>query len=374
MWVRTRNEYKPYRFESKESKGGSRTAHIQSPISPTPLPPEPILRNNGRVKMIRLTGPANLQLWDSWAKAQPAHALWQSIEWKNYQDALGREARMYCAMEGEKILAGALVVIDRTSFGLSAWDIPRGPLWTDAAAAIKLIEAIHSEAKKDKCLNLYLSPIQALPHPPRGSKQSFRSEQPEATRIVDLTLSDDEILAGMHQKGRYNIKVAQKNGIRIEESTNIDAYAELAHQTAIRDRYKAAPKSQYESFLHDLSGSFLLLAYTPDQPSPIAGLLGVIWNNTGIYYYGASDYAHRALMAPYLLQWEAIQRCRQAGCTQYDLLGVAPPGADADHPWKGITSFKEKFGGELITYPPERRISFRPVRRGLLSAKRKMFG
>lgn len=351
---------------SPRSRTGKRLA--------TPLPRRPVFRHNDPVKIVLLTGPANTALWDRWAKTQPSATLWQSAEWKAYQEALGRETRVYAAMEGEAILAAALVVIDRTSFGLSAWDMPRGPLWTGASAAAALMEAVRAEATKDKCLNLYFSPSSPLPHIPRGSRASPRTEQPEATRILDLTLDDESLLAQMHQKGRYNIKVAQKNGIRVEQATDVEAYAELARQTAVRDRYKAAPKHQYEAFLQDLPGSFLLLAYAPDVSAPVAGLLGVIWSGTGIYYYGASDYAHRALMAPYLLQWEAMQHCRKAGCARYDLLGVAPPEADADHPWKGITSFKEKFGGELVTYPPERRIPFRPVRRALLQTKRKLFG
>jgi lipid II:glycine glycyltransferase (peptidoglycan interpeptide bridge formation enzyme) len=102
--------------------------------------------------------------------------------------------------------------------------------------------------------------------------------------------------------------------------------------------------------------------------------MGVIWGNTGIYYYGASDYEHRALMAPYLLQWKAMKQCKEAGCTRYDLLGIAPPDAPEDHPWQGISRFKEKFGGEIITYPPERQIILRKLAHAGLRLKRKVMG
>jgi len=78
----------------------------------------------------------------------------------------------------------------------------------------------------------------------------------------------------------------------------------------------------------------------------------VIWNGTGVYYYGASSYEDRALMAPYLLQWEAMKICKAEGCTKYDLLGISHPDTKKD-PWEGISDFKRKFGGEVITYPPE---------------------
>jgi lipid II:glycine glycyltransferase (peptidoglycan interpeptide bridge formation enzyme) len=102
----------------------------------------------------------------------------------------------------------------------------------------------------------------------------------------------------------------------------------------------------------------------------------------GIYYYGASDERHRALMAPYLLQWKAMQHCRANGCTHYDLLGVAPhstgsgqaSGSDEKHAWAGITNFKEKFGGAFVAYPPEQQIVLRPMTWRLLSLKRKLLG
>lgn len=337
-----------------------------------------------------LTSPADLALYDQWIKAHPQGSLWQSLEWRKYQKALGRETRIYSEWDNDELKATAMVVIDRTSFGLSVWDISRGPVgampngeWRIAVRGPEalrpewenLMEKIVKDAKKDKCLNLYYSPFETSDARLQMSvRSSQRHEQPEATRILNLTLPDEDLLAQMHQKGRYNIKVAQKNGVRVEHSQDIEAYAELAKQTAIRDKYKAAPKHQYQRFIEELPGSFLLLAYAAESQKPIAGLLGVLWNGMGIYYYGASDHTHRALMAPYLLQWEAMQFCKQNGCTAYDLLGVAPPNADEDHPWQGISSFKEKFGGTLITYPQEKRIPLKRVMNAMLNTKRKVFG
>lgn len=178
----------------------------------------------------------------------------------------------------------------------------------------------------------------------------------------------------MHQKGRYNIKVAQKNDVVIKKSDDIDAYYKLAQQTGGRDGFGIPSKKQLKAFLAHLPGSFLLLAHTAQSTQPIAGLIGTIYDHTGIYYYGASDYEHRALMAPYLLQWEAIRHCKKVGCTHYDLLGIAPSEAGADHPWSGISSFKEKFGGTVVTYPPEQQIVLKPVMQTLLKMKRKMMG
>lgn len=313
--------------------------------------------------------------YDQWVKKHPHGSLWQSLEWKEYQEALGRETRVYVDDENGVIRASALVVIDHTTGGLSTWDIPRGPLgMKNEELRIKnVLQTIIEDAKKEKCLSLYFSPHTIL-HSQFSILNSSRHEQPEATRVLDLTLSEEKLLAQMHSKGRYNIKVAQKNGVRVDQSLDTDAYYALAKKTGNRDGFGIPSQKQLETFLGHLPESFLMLAYAPDSESPIAGLIGAMWNGTGIYYYGASDHSKRNLMAPYLLQWEAMKLCKEGGCTRYDLLGIAPPNADAHHPWQGISGFKEKFGGEIFVYPPEQQIVLKPVIQIALNVKRKLFG
>lgn len=259
-----------------------------------------------------------------------------------------------------------LMVIDRTTGGFSTWDVPRAVL-TPA-----VLEQIIADARKDRCLALYCSPITEFSILNSQFSRSHRHEQPDATLIVDLSRSEEEILAGMHQKARYNIKVAEKHGVQVIESTDTAAYAALARETAVRDGFRAPSERHFAAFLRCIPGSFLLLAI--HEGKPIAGLIGAVWQDCGIYYYGASSYAHRALMAPYLLQWEAMRRCKAAGCLHYDLLGIAPPGAPANHPWQGITAFKEKWGGKLVTYPHEVQLTLRPVALAVLQLKRKLLG
>jgi lipid II:glycine glycyltransferase (peptidoglycan interpeptide bridge formation enzyme) len=300
--------------------------------------------------------------YDQWLKTHPEGNLWQSLERKQYLETLRKEVHIYVAEEQGVIIGSALIMIDTTSFGVSTWDIPRGPIGEQRE---ELIEKIVEDAKEDKCLAVYYSPLEECKV--QSAKFSSRMIHCEATRIIDLTQSEKEILAQMKQKGRYNIRIAEKHDVRVKKSDDIDAYYQLAKKTGERDQYKIVSKQKYDSFLKHLPGSFLLLAYQNNEP--IAGVLGVFWGRQAIYYYGASDYAHRASMAPYLLQWESIKKAKAAGCVSYDLLGIAPEGA-GNHPWDGISSFKEKFGGEVVEYPAEKMIVLRPVVKGLLEMKR----
>lgn len=327
-----------------------------------------------------LTTPAELAVYDAWVKSHPEGSLWQSLEWKQYQQALGREVRIYVHREGLQIHASALVVIDKTSFGLATWDIPRGPLGriTGSDERIVLFEQIVADARANGGIAITLSLSKTLRVTRYALRASSRHEQPSATRIIDLTPSEADILKQMKPKGRYNIGVAEKNGVIVEESKDIDAFFALAKKTGERDCFGILSRRHYATFLKALPGSFLLIA--KDSRSKIqdtnnaASLLGVVWNRTAYYYYGASDYAHRALMAPYALQWKAMTRSKALGCVAYDLLGIAPPEAPKTHPWAGVSGFKEKFGGTVIEYPPEQQLVLRPLMNGLLKLKRKIIG
>ncbi|MDD4319203.1 MAG: peptidoglycan bridge formation glycyltransferase FemA/FemB family protein [Candidatus Peribacteraceae bacterium] len=325
-----------------------------------------------------LSSAADFTAYEQWVRAHPQGSLWQSLAWKRFQDGLGRATRIYAAMEEGKIIASALVVIDRTSFGLSTWDIPRGPIAALSCerSAVSLLEKVIEQARRERCLSLFCSACISFKAQSFKLKASHRHEQPDTTRVLDLTQTEEALLAQMHPKGRYNIKVAQRHGVRVERSGDVRAFHTLLQGTGERDRFTIRPLRHYRAFLDTVPGSFLLLAYpnAETKEEPVAGLLGVIWNGTGIYYYGASSSAHRNLMAPYLLQWEAMKHCKAAGCGSYDLLGIAPPDAPATHPWNGVSAFKEKFGGTVVSYPPEQQIVVRPVLNGLLRLKRKILG
>ncbi len=318
-----------------------------------------------------LTSAEELARHDAWLAGHPQGSLWQSAAWRRYQEALGRKTQVYVVEFNGTIMAAASVIIDATAGGYSVWECPRGPVWTDPSALERLVDSVEEHARQQKCLSLLLSPAAPLPPVCPGLRSSGRHVHPQATLILDIAKSDDEILAQMHPKGRYNIRVAEKQGVIVESSSDISAFYGLLTGTGARDGFKIHQKSHYARFVESLGQSFLLMATHENRP--VAGLLGTVWNGTGIYYYGASSYEDRALMAPYALQWAAIRHCKGLGCTRYDLLGIDAPGLPATA-WKGITDFKRKFGGATVLYPAEQRLTLRPLASLALALKRKILG
>jgi lipid II:glycine glycyltransferase (peptidoglycan interpeptide bridge formation enzyme) len=81
--------------------------------------------------------------------------------------------------------------------------------------------------------------------------------------------------------------------------------------------------------------------------TPVASVIISFYKEKAIYLFGGSSDEHKNLMAPYLLQWEAINTAKKMACIKYDFFGIAPPNKP-NHPWRGVTDFKKKFGGEEI--------------------------
>lgn len=321
---------------------------------------------------LNVTGkPQQAAVWN-FLQAHTHASLWQSEDWSNYKHALGDTCKLYATFNGDTVLAASLVVISTTTGGFSTWELPRGPLWVTQESCIALLTTIIQEAAKEGCIQLYISPLVALPtNMPLQLQTSDRFVQPTATQLINIAVEPQNILEQMKPKGRYNIRVAEKKGIQIKPSNDAEAFARLHTTTGSRNTFTTPQKATYEHFLQ-LPGSFMLFAYSPDAKEPIAGLIGITHNQQGIYYYGASLHEYRNLMAPYALQWHAMQHCKAAGCTEYDLFGIAPT-ESTNHPWAGVTSFKQKFGGTYKEYPPEQTIVLKAVLKLLLRIKRKIW-
>jgi lipid II:glycine glycyltransferase (peptidoglycan interpeptide bridge formation enzyme) len=193
--------------------------------------------------------------------------------------------------------------------------------------------------------------------------RSVKAVQPADTVVVDLRKNEEELLAAMHQKTRYNIRLAERHGvtIRVADTSDAEAFSRdgelfwsMLAQTGERDKFHTHPREYYETMLATLaqrnSGLNVRLAFAMHQGKAVAGGIFGSYGGTMTYLHGASFSADRNVMGPYLLHWEMMRQAKTEGCGRYDFWGVAPEGAGETHPWMGITRFKTGFGGERISY------------------------
>ena len=188
--------------------------------------------------------------------------------------------------------------------------------------------------------------------------------QPPDTTLVDLTAGEDEILARMHQKWRYNIRLSERKGVIIHRylgndinlSEKIDKFYELTKETNARDGNSSHAKSYY---LDLIKSSAEAVAAGKDVPvvslyiaehegDEIASIMTLFSHDEAIYLYGASSNNKRNLMPNHLLQWTAMRDAKAYGSKYYDMYGMPPEGKDEKHPMHGLYMFKANFGGKNV--------------------------
>lgn len=182
--------------------------------------------------------------------------------------------------------------------------------------------------------------------------KSFEEMQPEHTLILDLTKSNEELLLKMKQKGRYNIKVAEKNKVSVQKTMDLENFYSLYSSTGKRHKITFRSKEYFQNLLDILGPKgycdlFESYAEIEGSKTVLAAAICTYFDDKAIYMFGASSDEHKNLMAPYKMQWEMIAEAKKRKCKTYDFFGIAPDD-NPRHSWAGVTRFKKQFGGEEI--------------------------
>jgi len=189
-----------------------------------------------------------------------------------------------------------------------------------------------------------------------GFQKSFEQVQPKWRQIIDLKPTRGEILSQMKQKGRYNVKLAERKGVKIESYAANDqkltkvlpAFHSLINDTVQREKITGRSLSYFENLLKNFETTDYLKIYVAYFESvPVAAALISFYDDTASYLYGGSSRAHKEVMAPYLMHWQIIIDAKEKGMNNYDMLGRSIPEQE-NHKWAGVTKFKEQFGGRAV--------------------------
>ena len=212
--------------------------------------------------------------------------------------------------------------------------------------------------KKERCL---FSQIETLSYPeserntpwkPIDSRKNDRRYHrswyykkfiPPFTTLIDLQKSQEEILAEMKQKGRYNIRLAEKKWVKIYKKDNTQKNREifytLMQETTQRDNFSGNTLEYYTKLLERVPNTKLYFAQ--HEVDILAGAICIGAGDVCYYYYGASSNNKRNLMSPYLLQWTAITDAKNENYKYYDFLGIANDD-DKHSSLRWVTDFKMK--------------------------------
>jgi len=306
------------------------------------------------------------------AATLPEVHLLQSRAWAELKSHFGWTPRRV-QVEG----AMAQILFRHLPLGWTIGYIPKGPSvdWRNKKQCQALFAAIHAEAKQQRAVFLKVEPQAWLPghspdsHPPEQTDAllTFLNEanfiragaiQPQSSIIVDISSDEATILAAMKQKTRYNIRLAEKKGVTTRQGDEADlaGFYRLSQLTAQRDNFAIHSPGYYETAYKLFAPRQCALLLAEFEGELLAALMVFRQDEEAYYFYGASSNSHRNLMAPYLLQWEAMRWAKRQGCCRYDLWGV--PDADpatleaefaerSEGLW-GVYRFKRGFGGQIV--------------------------
>jgi len=316
---------------------------------------------------------ADRREWNEALARFPQGHVLQSYEWAEVKGHWGWHPLRLLLREGAEVRAAASVLrrpVPHTPLCLLY--APKGPAFDYENVALwpRVLEALEDLARRQRAIFLKIDPdlrrnagvegseleptagavIRLLEE--RGWRFSPEQIQFRNTVLVDLCPSEEDILMAMHSKTRYNIRLAGRRGVRVEEAgeDELPQFYQLYVQTSARDRFLIRPFAYYQdvwqTFLREGLGK-LFLAHYGEQC--LAGLFLFRWGERAWYMYGASSDVERQRMPNHALQWAAIKWARAQSCTTYDLWGAPEIFDESDSLW-GVYQFKRGFGGQVVRY------------------------
>jgi vancomycin resistance protein VanK len=193
---------------------------------------------------------------------------------------------------------------------------------------------------------------------PQAAEGGFSAGQPRFVFQVPLDGRDEaDVLAGMNQLWRRNIKKAAASGVQVAlgEAGDLEAFHRLYRETAARDGFTPRPLSYFQQMFEamgteDPTRIRLYLAH--HEGDLVAATTAVRVGRHVWYSYGASSTSKREVRGSNAVQWQMIRDALDAGAAVYDLRGITETIA-ADDPHVGLIQFKLGTGGSAVEYVGE---------------------
>jgi peptidoglycan pentaglycine glycine transferase (the first glycine) len=316
----------------------------------------------------------NREKWNATLALMPfAHVL-QTWEWGEFKaSTTGWQPHRIAFMDGETVVAMAQVLTRREG-PFQVMYVPKGPAldYTNEPLRKAVIDALKAYARQHRAIFIKIDPDVVIgvgvPGEPgavedelgqkiaaewqaAGLRFSREQVQFRNSVIVDLRLSEDNLLASMKQKTRYNVRLSPRRDVtvRFGSADDLDLLYDLYAETALRDGFVIRPLDYYRqawgAFMQAGLAQPIIAEYKGD---PIAHVIVFGFGKRAWYFYGASSDEHRNRMPTYLLQWEAIRWAKAQKMVLYDFWGAPDDFEDEDDPLAGVFHFKEGFGGTVV--------------------------
>ncbi|MEA3463870.1 MAG: peptidoglycan bridge formation glycyltransferase FemA/FemB family protein [Patescibacteria group bacterium] len=295
----------------------------------------------------------NKEQLNNFVGAQKHSQFLQAWQWGEFHKVVSRKVFRLGVEDNGKLVAAATVIKKILPMGKFYFYCPRGPVGQKTEnhrlggagrkQKTEIIELLFNKIKdltKEEAVMFFrFDPAFELPETDLQIKQTL-DVQPSKTLILNLKKIEQDLLSAMHQKTRYNIKLAEKKGVKIVEAQNFasdfDKFWQLMGETSDRDSFRTHGINYYKEMLK-LGGDFIKLFFAEYKNKTIGAVIISFFGDTATYMHGASANEHREAMAPHLLQWHCIKLAKDQGYKYYDFYGID------EKKWPGVTRFKKGF-------------------------------
>lgn len=331
-------------------------------------------------QMLRMESLGEGELWNALISTLPYTHILQTWEWGQVKSAYGWKPMYQVWRDSDGKPVAAALTLERTInimgsiLPLRVIYVPKGPLltnWEEAGLCQQVLADMIDLARRRKAIFIKVDPDIPLGYGIPGSTEDrashlgrsllnklkstgwkFSTDQIQFrnTVIIGLEPSEDDLLASMKQKTRYNIRLAMRKGVQVRTAVrdDLEMLYHMYAETAVRDGFIIRERDYYlklwAAFLEAGLATPLIAEVEGEE---VAALLVFRFGAKAWYLFGMSREKHREKMPNYLLQWEAIKRMKAVRCREYDLWGAPDSFTEQDNLW-GVYRFKEGLGGEVV--------------------------
>lgn len=314
----------------------------------------------------------NREDWDAFITSHPEANFLQSWDFYEFHKARGKSIVRRLLLSENKIIAAYAGVVETAKRG-KYLAIAGGPIldWTDSKVVKQIFTDIKEQGNQQNCVFVRVRPQLELSDnslklmAKLGLKRAPMYLSVEFAGVLDLSKSEEEILAGASQGFRRKLRKATKNDIEITAETSdaaIQEFCRLEKLHAERQKYVAFSSSfltkQFEAFRKNNE----VVIYTAKKDGEtLAQNFMIFYGPEASYHYGVSSTLGTKYSAAPLLHMEAMKEARNRGCIRYNLWGIVEPD-ETSHRFYGVSEFKRSFGCTELRYTPAHDIILKPAK------------
>jgi len=302
------------------------------------------------------------KIWEDFLSEVKEKTFLNSYRWGLFNQKLENKVWYFGVSKNNDLLSLFLVVGIKAKRG-SFLFLPHGPIVPEFLKDQReeilrvIVEKLKEIGRKEKFDFIRVCPLWEDEKETNliFKRLSFRDAplhlHPEITWELEIeNQREEDLLAGMRKTTRYLVKQALKNenlkAIESEKIEDLKLFYDLYLKTAKRQRFTPFSYDYLEKeFLTFLPSKEISVILVKHKEEILAGGIFIFWQKIGFYHHGAS--LPSKIPAVYLLIWEALKKAKEKGCQRFNFWGIT---LKKNHPWAGLTFFKQGFGGGLKKY------------------------